>query len=619
MSRTRPLPLAVIALAGVLVLLALGLANASAQDTGWTITSFDVTYDIHQDGTVSAVEDIRVDFGSLQRHGTFREIPVEYTYDTEQNRLIELTNISVDNGTNPIKWKTDAERPYLVLRIGDANVLVSGEQRYRISYTINDGLNAFSDHDEFYWNVTGNGWPISVESASATVTVAGGIEHIACYAGPTASYAPCGDSSFQPNAAQFATTSILSSGSGLSIVVGLEKGAVEVAPPVLVANSVDPVDEIVDFMGLKPLPIGISIAVLVVGLLVVYRLWWTAGRDRWYGDMAHVVEGVVPDDVMPLGAHETVVVEYTPPEVTTNGRDSERPLRPAEIGVLIDERADTLDVSATIVDLAVRKHMRIVELEKGGILGIFKKQDYELERLDNPGDTLLPYEKLLYDAIFDDGDKVKLSDLRNKLYKDLAKVKKDLYKTSVKNLKFFPASPETVRTTYTALGIGGLVLGGAAIFALGSWASAGIVGVAIAIVGGVTLFASGAMPRRTASGRQMYRRCLGFRVYMETAETDRQRFAENENIFHEYLPYAIVYECVEKWAKVFEDLGLNPQPDYYVGTHPFVPLAFASTMSSFSSSVSTTMASTPGGSGGSGFGGGGFSGGGGGGGGGGSW
>jgi uncharacterized membrane protein len=106
---------------------------------------------------------------------------------------------------------------------------------------------------------------------------------------------------------------------------------------------------------------------------------------------------------------------------------------------------------------------------------------------------------------------------------------------------------------------------------------------------------------------------------METAEKDRQRFAENANIFHEYLPYAIVYGCVEKWAKVFDDLGIEPKADWYVGRHGFVPLAFASTMTDFSSSISTVMASTPGGSGGSGFGGGGFSGGGGGGGGGGSW
>jgi uncharacterized membrane protein len=128
-----------------------------------------------------------------------------------------------------------------------------------------------------------------------------------------------------------------------------------------------------------------------------------------------------------------------------------------------------------------------------------------------------------------------------------------------------------------------------------------------------------AMPRRTGPGREMYRRILGFRQYMTVAETDRQRFNEETNLFQEYLPYAIVYGCVDKWAKAFE--GLENQPDtssWYVSTHAFAPLAFSSSLQSFSSSMSSAIASTPGGSGGSGFSGG-FSGGGGGGGGGGSW
>ncbi len=106
---------------------------------------------------------------------------------------------------------------------------------------------------------------------------------------------------------------------------------------------------------------------------------------------------------------------------------------------------------------------------------------------------------------------------------------------------------------------------------------------------------------------------------MVTAETERQRFAERTNIFHEYLPYAIIYGCVDKWAHAFEGLGEIEQPGWYVGVHPFVVASFIDSVNGFSSSISSSISSTPGGSGGSGFGGGGFSGGGGGGGGGGSW
>ena len=91
---------------------------------------------------------------------------------------------------------------------------------------------------------------------------------------------------------------------------------------------------------------------------------------------------------------------------------------------------------------------------------------------------------------------------------------------------------------------------------------------------------------------------------MTIAETERQRFNEEANIFERYLPYAIVYDCVDKWAKAFE--GLEGQPatqtsGWYVGSGVFMASSFSRDVNSFSSSISTAIASTPGGSGGSGF------------------
>jgi hypothetical protein len=629
MSYTRPLAIALLALATILV--AGGVPVTSGQDRGWTITSFDVTYEINEGGTVRATEEIAVDFGSLERHGIFREIPVEYEYDASNYRLMTLTDISIDDGESPIEWTTDSSRPNLVLRIGDPDVLVTGEQLYRIQYTINNGLNPFSDHDELFWNVTGDDWPVPIESGSATVMIPGeAIVDVDCFEGPRRSTARC-HSAVDSEGATFRATSALPAGSGMTLVVALKKGAVTVGPPVLVPTTADVFQEIDDFLGLDPLPIGITIVLAVAGLAGVYSRWWVAGRDRWFGNLAVVPEGAEPTR-KPLGAQETVVVEYEPPDLALsesergtflNPGEAEnrqgRRLRPAEVGLLMDERADTLDVTATIVDLAVRGHLRIKETKSGGILGLFKKDDYELERIEIEDASLLPYEQRLKSAIFEDGEVVQLSDLKNKFHEDLKLVKTDLYEDAVRDLKFFPRNPETVRTIYQAAGVVIALVGGALVFVLGSTVEAGIAGFAVILTGVVLLLFAATMPRRSATGRRMYRRCVGFRLYMETAEKDRQRFAENENIFHEYLPYAIVYGCVEKWAGVFEELGLEPKANWYVGQRGFVPLTFASTMNNFSSSVSTVMASTPGSSGSSGFGGGGFSGGGGGGGGGGSW
>jgi uncharacterized membrane protein YgcG len=580
-------------------------------DNGWVIRSFDVEYVIDESGAVAVREDIVVDFRDLQRHGIFRDIPVEYHYDAQNNRLIPITDVRVTDGTNEQRFELIDSGPNLRVKIGDPDMRVSGVQRYVIDYKLEGALNPFPTHDEFFWNVTGNGWPVPIERASAIVVLpAGSVQRVACFQGPLDSTRPC-DSTFDNRSARFHTIGELREGWGLTVVVGLRKGAVAVGEPLLVPKP-SLARDVKHFMGISPAPTAAAVAVFLASIAIILRLWWIAGRDRWFGDMWHLEENPRAG-IKPLLAREAIVTEYQPPEIERRGRR----LRPAEVGTLIDERADTLDVSATIVDLAVRGYLRINELKDSGFLGLFKSRDYELEQLKGDND-LERYERSLLEALFEK-PKVKLSDLKNKFYEDLAQVKKDLYIDVTKRLKFFPANPERVRTIYRVVGAAIAGAGGLAIWFLGSYFGAGVVGVSVVLAGALLFLVAPAMPRRTAAGRLMYRRCLGFRRYMETAEKDRQRFAEEKNIFHEYLPYAIVYGCVDKWAKAFEGLEMEPQTNgWYVGAQPLAVSRLADRVSDFSSSISGVMASTPGGSGSSGFAGG-SSGGGGGGGGGGSW
>jgi uncharacterized membrane protein YgcG len=593
----------------LLPLLAL-TAKPAAADEGWVITSFDASYVINQDGSVDVVEDIRVDFGSQQHHGILRDIPVEYDYDADHVRRIDAEVISVDDGQNPVRYETSRQGAYLNLRIGDPNVFVSGPQRYRITYRLTAALNPQASWDELYWNVTGNNWPVRIESASATVT-APSIDKVTCYEGPTRSTAQCA-SQFSGGSAHFTMTQPQLEGGGLTIVVALPKGSVNVAPPTLIKLK-SAQDKVRDFVGLGPLQIILAIILGVGAIVAVLRYWWLSGRDRWLGDLQYLT-GDDRERRRPLFAKDSIVREYQPPAV----KRGDRRYRPAEMGTLLDERADTLDVSATIVDLAVRGYLRVTEIDNKK--WIFGSTDYKLERLKPRDDDLLVYEGQLLDGLFDDGDTVQMSDLKNEFYTTLAKVKKHLYTQVVSKDGFFPQNPETIRTINAIAGVVLAGLGIGAIVLLGTQLGAGIVGVPIVLAGLLLLALSHAMARRTGAGREVYRRLLGFREYMTVAETDRQRFNEEANLFQEYLPYAIVFGCVEKWAKVFEDLGLQPDTSsWYVSSYAFAPLAFSHSLQSFSSSMSSAIASTPGGSSGSGFGGGGFSGGGGGGGGGGAW
>ena len=606
-----------------LVVLAIGFSagrTVKGQDEGWAIQSFDVRYELQADGSFNVAEDVAVDFGGLERHGIFRDMPVEYRYDDKNNRLIDVSDVSVTDGSAAIPFETSDSRPNMRIKIGDPDKLVSGRQRYVISYTVHDGLNPFPDHDELFWNVTGNDWPVPIERASATVVAPGpGVERVTCFQGLTGSTAPCA-SSLDATSPSFRATASMEPGGGLTIVVGLRKGLLAVGPPHLVPANEDSLDKIGNYFEVKWWTATLALVAGLVGLAALARLWWVAGRDRWFGNMYYIRDNP-PEERKPLFDRETIVVEYQPPDVGKGRR-----LRPAEIGILMDERADTLDVSATIVDLAVRGHLQIKEEPKGGIFGMFKSQDYELLREDreSPGgrsvDGLLPYESRLKDALFEGGTSVKLSDLKNKFREDLAEVKSNLYEGAVGDLKLFPQNPDKVRTIYRVAGAVIAGSGAAIAYFFGSWFGGGLIGIPIAVGGGILFLLAHLMPRRTASGRVLYRRCLGFRLYMTTAEKERQAFAERENIYEEYLPYAIVYGCVTKWAKAFEGLGLEKRAsDWYVGSNVFAAAQFAESVGDFSSSISGVMASTPGGSGGSGFGGGGGSGGGGGGGGGGSW
>ena len=102
----------------------------------WVIRSFNSSYVVHEDASVDVVEDIQVDFLGLEKHGIFREIPVEYQIegDPRHHRLITLSNITVDDGNGKNhKFERSRVGSNLQLKIGDPNKTIDGAQRYRIT------------------------------------------------------------------------------------------------------------------------------------------------------------------------------------------------------------------------------------------------------------------------------------------------------------------------------------------------------------------------------------------------------------------------------------------------------------------------------------------------------
>ena len=582
-----------------LTVMAAGSVHA---DEGWVIKSFQSTITIRQDSTIAVVEDIRVDFGGLQKHGIFRTIPIRYRYNDSNDRVYNLEVKSVTDGSSPLTYEDYTEGPDEVIKIGDADRTVSGAQRYVISYTVQGAMNRFADHDELFWNVDGGAWPVAKESVAANVTTpAGAWTELACYQGPTGSREGCATSAVN-NFLTFSSTRRLAEGEQMSIAVKLVKGAVDVPPPLLSARAREFPQDAFD---VNLLTVGVALLVAIAGIGAVAWNWWRHGRDRAYLTRYYEAPTSAPDEPEPLFKHEPVVVEFGPPQH----------MKPAQLGLILDEQADPKDVTASIVDLAVRGYLTITD--QPGFLG---SHDWLLTRKQADENALLPYERTLLNGLFEGRSEVKVSELKGKFRSTLQAVESQVVSDAMSR-RLFTANPNVARGGWGCLGVGVLLLGGVATYFLGIALGWGLVGLAIVLVGGVLVATAMNMSQRSAAGRELLLKTLGFRLYMDTAEKYRQQFAEKAEIFTQLLPYAIVFGVVSKWAKAFEGIDTSQaNSSWYVGNAPFQAALLSSSLQSMNNSISSAITASPPSSGSSSaFGGGGSSGGGGGGGGGGSW
>ncbi len=547
---------------------------------------------IEPDGKVHVREIIATEFFEA-KHGIYRDIPYEYQDGQGHKTYTNIVVNSVTENGSPAKKQISSIDGYIRIKIGDPNQTTTGKHSYILDYDAIGVLRSFTDFDELYWNATGNGWEVPIEQASVRVTIPKNtITQAVCYEGFTGSTAPCRtDATHSAKEATFASTGTLAASEGLTFALDYTKGTVPIltsTPPKRIETEI-----------FTPASLLVLLLSLVGGIAGIVRLWVKRGRDFWFRAPSQLDPTAKPES-KPVLAHETVTVEFEPPEK----------LRPAEIGVLMDEQADTLDVTATLIDLAQRGYIKITEIEKKWLFG---SSDYTLEKMKEADAILLGYEKMFLSRLFSSGKSINMSDLKLTFYQDLAEIKKSLYQ-EVTSKKFFVGNPETTRQKYGALGgiviaVGAVSIFGAVKLILGPLATCGA-GVMISGIG--ILIASRFMPQRTALGHELWQRSKGYYEFISGAEKYRQRFFEKKNMFNDILAYAIVFKLTDKFAKAMADMGVETsQPGWYVGSRPFNTAYFVSSVNNFSSSMSRAIASTPsssgssGGSSGGGFGGGG--------------
>ncbi|HEX8830214.1 MAG TPA: DUF2207 domain-containing protein [Longimicrobium sp.] len=564
---------------------------AAGQERTIRIRDFDALLVVSKDGTLDVTERLTIGF-SGQWNGINRDLSLRHRTAEGRRAALDIEVGSVTDGDGR-KLRVEEES------VNDGwghrlKIWVPGardaERQVVIRYRVANAIRFFYEDsgpgplDELYWNVTGNEWDMPIDRVHGRVVLPAGARPTqrAVYTGSTGTTlaGSNAESRVTERGLEFAATRPLGPFEGVSVAVGWAPGFVATRP----SERERGVREAVRLW-----PLGLPL--LVFGLC--FGAWRRRGRDP---------------------REESVVVRYEPPEG----------MSPTELGTLIDHDAEMRDITATLVDLAVRGFVEIEERTEKKLLGLFSSTEFVFFRRRPRTDwaEIAPHERLYLDALFKhatpadagwedvehdsgatartaaDTEQVALSQLTHKFYTSLPGIRDAVYESLVER-GYYLRRPDQVKNRWLALaavllfvGVGGagLVEGMA-----WGWVSPLALGAGMAASAVIVFVFSRVMPARTPAGARAREAALGFREFLSRVESERYaRMITSPEMFERFLPHAMAFGVEDCWAHAFEELYQEP-PQWYRGhgTGHFRASDFSSRMSHMSSSAASTMSSSP--------------------------
>lgn len=545
------------------------------------ITDYRADFTVDEDGNLSAVETLRVNFPP-GKHGIFR------IFDTrdpnhDRNRLIPTDiRIARDNQNEPYSVEDRQRGRLKVLKIGSADVTLSGDHVYQIGYKIKGVLTEGTNGSRtmFYWNLIPQAWQMPTDQSRLVVNLPADAENVRCAVGQGATAGSCRLDGVGTDKLTV-TTGALAPNTPVTIQAGLDiptpKSDTRPWP-----SWLDPV------LGRSPLLLGLVLLVAVV----VGGLGYALSRSTYEKKPAYPLMYAPPDGIGPAQAAYILTEDVDEKQafVATMMYAAERGV----VSLDVDNR--TWKISGT-GDPGMWQALDGVTHNAGQALGVV-----------GAGQTFAASP-----TSASSGEELKTA---------LSKFEADTKGWARTSGLMVPSG----------LGGGGflvlLAVLGLAVF-LGAWNPWNMSILAIIPgffgLGAIAVGATGAGTKRTPAGREMWSRVGGFhRILSTPSAQERFDFAARKDLYTAYLPWAVAFDCAEEWAKKYRlETGQEPPaPDWfptYTGVHTATYVSqmvdsFDSAVSSAISAYNATQSSSSSG------GGGGFSGGGGGGGGGGgSW
>ncbi|MFM9058797.1 MAG: DUF2207 domain-containing protein [Planctomycetaceae bacterium] len=597
-------------IAAAVVACAVGSA-APAVARSIEIDDFLVDVAIDAQGGLDVTETIRLRF-SGQWNGIIRTIPIQNVTSRGERRSLGFRLVSVtdeaDHHLEVTKSRRGADMNLKIRVPGAADAVRTVVIRYRIT----GGLRFFDDHDELYWNVTGDEWTFPIRAARARITLPPNVVNVRAN-GFTGSHgsseravrivvdgaarapddvvAPASESPPPEGGAhviEIEATRPLGMREGLTAAVAWNPGVIR--RPSAWAKLITAWSSWFAGRSLLAAVLGAP----VLAFVGMFWRWWRVGRDPRPGPL---------------------VVQYGPPAG----------LGPAEVGTLIDNTPDNRDLMAGLVDAAVKGVVRIRETSPRGW---FKRADYAFDLLRPEGawvpSGISPSGFRMLRGMFKNEkgepdaagviDTVASGQLAESFYKRLPGIKDAIFADLV-GRGFYRQRPDATRTSYAV--VAGVA--GAAVWLLAAVVlpRAGYLDetmtLAVPLLLGATtalviVFFAFFMPARTVAGAQARDHVRGFEEFL--SRVDGHRLASlplTPELFEKFLPYAIALGVERRWSRAFADICTQP-PTWYVGSSPdsvFDTDGFTNQLGLMSASTSAAMTSAPRSSGDSGFGGGG--------------
>ena len=573
----------------LLIFIVLTLCCFPVRAENFVIKSYDIELSVNREQVVTVHEYITADF-HVASHGIFRDIPTKNS---------DVSSISVDN-----RYKVESGLGNVRLKIGSPDTLVTGVQNYSISFR----HHLFGDRREFYYNIIGTKWPVTIEKVRFKVKLP----------------APYDKSKVGLSIGEYGTVGFKD---GATFTMFDNEIVGETFKPLPPYNGITLRMELpTGYFNQKDNPwIPITLWAIIIMSLLSFSIWFLFGKDP----------------------HITPVVSFYPPK-DFNVYEAEQ---------VCTEKITSKSLVAMLIVLAHQGFINIVTDDK----------DFALNRLKDYDGNNAAMKKLMA-ALFKRGNyqipTVSKSDLEKSttFYKDCDSI---LSSMNGFKSKFFSAvsvnkavdclmfllSVGIVLLTAFALNhyrtgddmagllLSGLICGffltifrkntksllGPAIFAVVVFClflqqaaksmdstnslqvQCGFFGIIISIICYIQ------MPQLNFIGRKSKGELLGLKKFIEVAEKKRLELLVDENpeYFYDILPYAYILGVSDKWIKQFESItDLNP--DWYKGNFRNLN-TFSKTMNSMTQpSVANGGISKSSSHGGGGFSGGGFGGGGGG-------